>query len=68
MEQQRAVNTLKVTFTSVPILAHFNLDWDIIVETDASDYVSTGMFSQYNNNNILHPMAYFSTNIFPCRM
>jgi hypothetical protein len=60
MEQQMAFNTLKAAFTSVPILAHFDLDWDIIVETDTSDYVSTSMLSQYNDDNILYPMAYFS--------
>jgi hypothetical protein len=45
-EQQTAFNTLKTTFTSAPILAYFNPDRDVIVETDASDYVSTGVLSQ----------------------
>jgi hypothetical protein len=27
---------------------------------DASDYVSAGMLSQYDDDNILHPIAYFS--------
>jgi hypothetical protein len=30
------------------------------VETDASDYVSTGMLSQYDDDGILHPVAFFS--------
>jgi hypothetical protein len=30
------------------------------VETDASDYVSTGVLSQYNDEGILHPVAFFS--------
>jgi hypothetical protein len=60
MEQQMAFDTLKATFTLAPILAHFDPDWDIIVEMDASDYVSTGVLSQYDDNNVLHPMAYFS--------
>jgi hypothetical protein len=34
MEQQMAFDTLKATFTSAPILAHFDLDWDILVEMD----------------------------------
>jgi hypothetical protein len=58
MEQQTAFDTLKATFTSVPILAYFNLDWDIIVEMDASNYVSAGVLSQYDNDNVLYPMAY----------
>jgi hypothetical protein len=64
-EQQMAFNTLKATFISAPILDHFDLDWDVIVEMDASDYVSAGMLSQYDNDNVLHPMAYFSKKTFP---
>jgi hypothetical protein len=59
-EQQMAFDTLKATFTSAPILARFDLDWDVIVEMDASDYVSAGVLSQYDNDNVLHPVAYFS--------
>jgi hypothetical protein len=55
-----AFNTLKATFISAPILARFNLDQDVIVETDTSDYVSAGVLSQYDNDNVLHPIAYFS--------
>jgi hypothetical protein len=60
MEQQMAFDTLKTTFTSAPILAYFNPDQDIIIETNTSDYVSASVLSQYDDNNILHPMAYFS--------
>jgi hypothetical protein len=55
-----AFDTLKATFTSVPVLARFDLDRDVIVEIDASDYVSASVLSQYDDDNILHPMAYFS--------
>jgi hypothetical protein len=55
-----AFDTLKATFTSVPVLARFDPDRDVIVETDASDYVSAGVLSQYDDDNVLHPMAYFS--------
>jgi hypothetical protein len=60
MEQQMAFDTLKATFTSAPILAYFDPDQDIIVEIDASNYVSTSVLSQYDDVNILHPMVYFS--------
>ena len=36
-----------------------DFDLDVIVETDASDYVSTGVLSQYGENGILHPVAFF---------
>ena len=56
-ERQAAVDTLKTTFTTVPILQHFGHDREILVETDASDYVSAGILSQYDNDGILHPVA-----------
>jgi hypothetical protein len=45
---------------SAPVLARFDPDRDVIVETDASNYVSAGVLSQYDNDGILHPVAYFS--------
>ena len=31
-----------------------------MVKTDASDYVSGGILLQYDENDVLHPVAYFS--------
>ena len=59
-ECQSAFNALKKAFTSDVILRHYNLNLKIIVETDASDYVSEGILSQYDKNDVLHPIAYFS--------
>jgi hypothetical protein len=53
--QQLAFEELKERFTTAPILAHFDYDRDVIIETDASDYVSAGVLSQYDDDNILHP-------------
>jgi hypothetical protein len=43
-----------------PILQHFDTEKPIIVETDASDYFSAEIFSQYDNSSKLHPMAFYS--------
>ena len=59
-ECQSAFNALKKAFTSDVILRHYNSDLKIIVKTDTSDYVSGGILSQYNKNDVLHPIAYFS--------
>ena len=59
-ECQSAFDALKKAFMSDVILHHYNLNLKIIVETDASDYVSEGILSQYDKNDILHPIAYFS--------
>ena len=58
-ECQSAFNALKKAFTSDVILHHYNSDLKIVVETDASDYVSEGILSQYDKNCVLHPIAYF---------
>ncbi|KAH0603205.1 uncharacterized protein H6S33_008209 [Morchella sextelata] len=60
LTSQIAFNALKEAFTTAPILTHFNPEKEITVETDASDYVSAGVLSQYDDNGTLRPVAYFS--------
>ena len=55
----KAFEFLKQAFTSAPVLCHFDPDLEIVVETDASDYVSAGVMSQ-RHNGTLHPVAFFS--------
>ncbi|KAG9665731.1 hypothetical protein KCU87_g10162, partial [Aureobasidium melanogenum] len=57
---RQAVETLKKAFTSDTILRHFDPDRETIVETDASDFVSGGILSQYDNEGVLRPVAFFS--------
>ena len=57
---QKAFDLMKNAFTSDKILMHYDPDQKIVVETDASDYVSAGILSQYDNNGVLKPIAYFS--------
>jgi hypothetical protein len=59
-ECQRAFDTLRAAFTSDAVLAHYDPERKIVVETDASDYVSAGILSQYDDDGILRPIAYFS--------
>ena len=59
-ECEASFQQLKHKFISAPILIHFDAEKEIIVKTDASGYVSAGIMSQYDNNSVLHPVAYFS--------
>jgi len=36
-----------------------------VVKADLSDYVTGGILSQYNEEGVLHPMAYFSKWLSP---
>ena len=65
VECEAAFQQLKHKFVSEPIVMHFDAEKEIIVETDASDYVSAGIISQYDNNGVLHPVAYFSKKYSP---
>jgi len=47
-------------FTTAPVLHHFDHDREVIIKTDASNYVSAGVLSQYDDDGVLHPIAYFS--------
>ena len=59
-ECQKFFKLLKKRFTTALILAHFDSIKEIIVKTDASDWVFTEILSQYSNDNILCPVTFFS--------
>jgi len=67
-EHQEAFDALKTSFTTAPILRRFDHDRDIVLETDASDFVSAAVLSQYDDDGILHPVAFFSKKTLPSRM
>ena len=43
---EKAFQNLKAAFTSAPVLRHFDPSREVFVETDASDFVSSGILSQ----------------------
>jgi len=47
-------------FTTAPALRHFDHEREVIIETDASDYVFAGGLSQRDEEEVLHPVAYYS--------
>ena len=51
---------LKTTFTSTPILSHWEPDQPLIVETDASDYTLATILSILLANGEIHPIAFLS--------
>ena len=59
-ECQSAFDKMKTAFTTAPVLTHFDFEKDVVIETDASDFVSAGIMSQRDDEGILHPVAYYS--------
>jgi RNase H-like domain found in reverse transcriptase len=56
---------LKDTFTSALILYYFDLFREIFVETDASDYISSGVLSQKDDQGVLYPVVFISKKYNP---
>lgn len=66
-EANAAFQLLVKAFTSAPVLMHFNLKKPIIVETNASDYVSAHILSQHDDDGIFHLVAFHSKKPFPTK-
>ena len=60
-----AFELLKQAMQEAPVLRHYNPDKEAILEADASDYVTGGILSQYDDEGILHPVAYYSKKMLP---
>jgi transposase InsO family protein len=59
-----AFDTLKSALTSAPLLQHYHPELECMLETDASDGVIAGVFSQRHGPHWL-PVAYFSKTMAP---
>ncbi len=57
---QIAFNILKKVFTFKIILHHYNSDHKIVIKINALNYVFKNILSQYDENEILHSVTYFS--------
>jgi len=57
-ERQMTFEAMVTACTTAPVLLHCDHEREGIIETDASDYVSTGVLSWYDDDGVLHPVAY----------
>src|SRR5882724_4038611 len=68
-DHTKAFETLKAAFTQAPILAHFNPNNPIVIETDASDYPITAIISQISpDDGDIHPITFYSCSIQPTEL
>jgi hypothetical protein len=56
----KAFESLKKSFTSAPILTHFDPGRPIVLETDASDFALAGIISHPAGHGRLQPIAFYS--------
>ena len=69
---QQVFDELKYRFYSAPVLKHYDPTLETIIETDASDYVVSGILPQCppdpanpDGNGTLHPVAFLSEKMSP---
>ena len=68
LDAKRAFDQLREAFTEAPILQHFDPEWYIRVETDASGYAIGGVLSQLIDDlGRWHLVAYFLDKIIPAK-
>jgi hypothetical protein len=60
-----AFEKVKKAFTMAPVLAHFNPDLEMWVETDSSDTVTASVLSQVQPDGVLKPVAFISQKMSP---
>jgi len=56
----QAFDNLKKQVSSAPVLRHFDLKRQAILKIDASNYVKGEILSQYDDEGVLHPVAFYS--------
>lgn len=59
-QADKAFQQLKELFTTAPILMQFDPDRETVLEADSSGWAVGGVLSQYDDNGLLRPCAYFS--------
>src|SRR5882724_12254374 len=65
-DHTKAFDMLKAAFTQAPILAHFNPDNPIVVETD---YAITAIISQISpDDGDIHPITFYSRSMQPSEL
>ena len=63
--EQCLFESIKKTFSTTPILQHFDLEKECVVETDTSDYISGAVLSQPDYEEVLHSVAFLSHHYLP---
>ena len=63
----KAFQYLKQAMTEASVLRHFNPNCQAILETDTSDLVTGGILSQYDNEGILHLVAFYNKSMIPVK-
>ena len=67
-EAEAAFQSLKLAFTSAPVLQHFQPLQPLTIEADASDFGLGCVLLQPNPGGELHPVAHYSRMFIPAEL
>jgi len=67
-EAEADFEELKHRFTTAPVLAHFDAQRPVIIETDASNFSIGAVLSQRDDEGRLHPVASHSRKFQPAEI
>ena len=62
---ESAMQQIKRAFQEGQMLAHFDPERKTLLETDASDFVTAAVLSQYDPQGVLRPVAFMSKKMIP---
>ena len=57
---EHAFNNLKKWFITASIFAYFDSDLECVLKADSSDHAQENVLLQYDKNNVLHSVVFFS--------
>jgi hypothetical protein len=60
LEQQLAFQAMVNAFTTASVLRHFDHETEVIIDRDASKYVTAGVLSPSKNDRVLHSVVHFT--------
>ena len=63
--EREVFEKIKKAIISDPILCHYDPSKPCVLETDASDFVTSGILSQLGSDSLLHPVAFYSSTMSP---
>ena len=60
---QQVFNQLKIVVTQTPALRYFDRFKEVILETNSFDYVNDGILFQYDDEEVLYSIIFYSKNL-----
>jgi hypothetical protein len=68
IEAKNVFQSLKTSFTTTPIFIHADPSTPFVLEMDTSNFALVVILSQHGEDNLLHPVGFYSHKFFPIEL